>query len=174
MSENKDINKPLITDFAYSNEVKKEIVIRFGAPVRPVEKWTRSEELNEIRVETLGYIPVNKLVERAIQAGEDLVLTRLKDGTYSNEEGDDEFHDSPLDDIGTRSLDELYELQRSTAENFYTKKAILNAQIRQKKESEKKEAELSARRAEASDQKKSQGEGAPRVENSALDTSQKN
>lgn len=136
-------------NFSFCNELREEKLVTFGAPMKAVEMWTESDDLNPKMVETLGYVPIEKLIERSIQAGEDLVFSRLKEGMYSNEEGDNEFHDSPFDDISLLSLDELQNLQRETADNFYTKKALLASMIRQKNEQKKEEQELSTTPVEA-------------------------
>lgn len=117
--------------------------IVYGSPVCKAETWTEEEELNPKMTETLGYVPIEKIVERAIQAGENIVLTRLREGTYSNSEDDEEFHDNPLDDLSSMGIDELQNLQRQTAENFYIKKAALASLIREKLLSEQSKEKLS-------------------------------
>lgn len=98
------------------------------------EKWTNDKDINEVMVDTLGYIPLDKQVQRLIEAGENLIVTRLKEGTYSNDFDDNEFHESPLDDLALLSYDELVNLQKETKSNFYTKKAVLSKLIKDKKE----------------------------------------
>lgn len=115
-----------------------------GSEVSYMENWTDSEEKNVQVTETLGYVSLDKQVERLIEAGESLIVTRLKEGTYSNEEGDEEFHDSPVDDLSTLSYNELVKLQNDTADNFYIKKAALSHLIKQKQ----KEEDLSRLQAE--------------------------
>lgn len=136
-------------NFSFKSDLRDEKLITFGFPVNAFELWTQSDDLNPKMVETLGYIPIEKLIERSINAGEDLVLARLKEGMYSNEEGDEEFHDSPLDDISLLSYDELQNLQRETADNFYIKKALISSMIRQKNEQKTEDKELSTTPAEA-------------------------
>lgn len=105
----------------------------FGSEVPYCEIWTDNPELNEQVTETLGYVSLDKQVERLIEAGESLIVTRLREGTYSNEEGDEEFHNCVVDDLSMKSYDELVKLQRETADNFYIKKAALSHMIKQKK-----------------------------------------
>lgn len=105
--------------------------IVYGEPVSPSEGWTADESVNKVMVDTLGYIPLEKQVQRLIEAGENLLVNRLSDGYYSNSDTE-EFVISPLDDIGTKTLDELYELQKSTAENFHIRKAVINKFVKDK------------------------------------------
>lgn len=151
MSEKNKENKELgyQVNFSFCNELREDRLITYGSSIKAVEMWTEADDLNPKMVETIGYVPIEKLIERSIQAGEDLVFARLKEGMYSNEEGDNEFHDSPFDDISLLSLDELQNLQRETADNFYTKKALLASVIRQKNEQKKQEQELSTPQVEA-------------------------
>lgn len=114
----------------YVQRACPEIV--FGRKVSIAEEWTTNEEVNVEKTDTLGYIPLAKQVERLIQAGEDLVYTKLREGTYSNDENDTEFHDNLLDDFALRSLDELENMYNETQDNFYTKKALLSKVIRDK------------------------------------------
>lgn len=119
-------------------EIKKEYPLCFassgsGSEVTFVESWTSNKNANQRCTETLGYVPLEKQVKRLIEAGENLVVTRLKEGTFSNDEGDEEFHDNPLDDISRLSYDELVNLQKQTSENFYIKKAAISKLIKDKK-----------------------------------------
>lgn len=117
------------------NEVKDYPIVReiTGCEVPYCETWTDNEEINVQVTETLGYVPLSKQVERLIEAGESLIVTRLREGTYSNEEDDEEFHDNYVDDLSMRSYDELVQLQRETSDNFYIKKAALSHMIKVKK-----------------------------------------
>lgn len=119
-------------------EVKDYPIVKekFGCEVPYCETWTDNEELNVQVTETLGYVPLDKQVERLIEAGESLIVTRLREGTYSNDEGDEEFHDNYVDDLSMKSYDELVKLQRETADNFYIKKAALSHMIKAKKANE--------------------------------------
>ena len=129
--------------YEISCECRPFKTIVYGTPVCRSETWTEDNELNKKMTETLGYVPIEKMVERAMQAGENIVLTRLREGTYSNEEGDEEFHDNPLDDFSSMGIDDLRNLQRLTAENFYIKKAAIASLIREKTLKEQSAEKLS-------------------------------
>lgn len=129
-------SKEILTDGEVKLQTGKDYPVVndiFGCEVPYCETWTDNVDLNVQVTETLGYVPLAKQVERLIEAGESLIVTRLREGTYSNEEGDEEFHDNVIDDLSLKSYDELVKLQRETANNFYIKKAALSHMIKQKK-----------------------------------------
>lgn len=118
--------------------------ISFGKRPSSVENWTLDKELNNRVTDELGYIPVSKQIERFMQAGEDLLYTKLADGTFSNAEDDEEFHDSFLDDISSKSYDELQNMFLKTKENFFSKRAIIaSAMRRAQTEQSRNKADLS-------------------------------
>lgn len=117
--------------------------ISFGKRPSSVEKWTLDKELNNRVTDELGYIPVSKQIERFMQAGEDLLYTKLADGTFSNEEGDEDFHDSFLDDISSKSYDELQNMFLATKENFFSKRAIIASAMRRAKSEDNRNGNLS-------------------------------
>lgn len=126
--------------------VQRPIVsICFGKIVDSLERWTENKDVNVRVTEELGYVPLSKQVERLMQAGEDLIYTKLAEGTFSNDEGDEEFHDSFFDDISSKSYDELQKMYLDTKENFYQKRAVIAAAARRslKAEEEKQSEKLS-------------------------------
>lgn len=120
--------------------VQRPIVsICFGKFVDSLERWTENKDVNVRVTEELGYVPLSKQVERLMQAGEDLIYTKLAEGTFSNDEGDEEFHDSFLDDISSKSYDELQKMYLDTKESFYQKRAVIAAAARRSLKAEEKE-----------------------------------